>query len=123
LPPPITGTGCGILFIGSEGWVIVSRAGIDAEPKTLIQTVFGPNDTRLHTSPGHRRNFLDCVATRQQPISHLESAIRSDTVCHLDDIAIRLGRPLTWNPLQEHFDNDEQANRLLSRPLRSPWHL
>jgi hypothetical protein len=121
--PALQHTGCGILFIGSEGWVIVSRAGIDAEPKTLIQTVFGPKDARLPASPGHRRNFLDCVKSRQQPISHLESAIRSDTVCHLDDMAIRLSRPLAWDPEQERFNNDEQANRLLSRPLRSPWHL
>jgi hypothetical protein len=121
--PALQHTGCGVLFIGSEGWVIVSRAGIDARPKSLLQTRFGPRDIRLPVSPGHRRNFLDCIRTRTRPVSHLESAVRSDTVCHLDDIAIRLGRPLNWNPEMEQFEDDEQADRMLTRPLRRPWHL
>ena len=49
--------------------------------------------------------------------------MRSDTVCHLDDIAIRLGRKLRWDPKAERFLNDDQANRMLTRPMRSPWRL
>jgi predicted dehydrogenase len=115
--------GCGILFLGSEGWVLVWRGGIDAHPKSLLDTTFGPNEIRLPVSNDHRGNFLDCVRTRQQPIAPIESAVRSDTVCHLDDIAIRLGRRLRWNPELEEFFNDDEANRMLSRPMRSPWHL
>ena len=115
--------GCGILFIGSDGWVIVSRGGIDAGPKSLLQTAFDSSEPRLPVSNNHQRNFLDCVKTRQPPISHIESAVRSDTICHLDDIAIRTGRKLRWDPKAEQFVNDESANRLLTRPLRSPWRL
>jgi hypothetical protein len=124
-------TGVGILFLGADGWVIVSRGGIDAqqhavpraEPKSLLQTVFDSGEPRLPVSNNHKRNFLECVRTRQQPISSMESAVRSDTICHLDDIAIRLGRKLYWDPAKEQFLNDDQANRLLTRPLRSPWRL
>jgi len=115
--------GVGILFLGSEGWVLVWRGGIDAHPGSLLDSTFGPNEIRLPVSNNHRRNFLDCVRTRQQTLSGIEAAVRSDTVCHLDDIAIRLGRKLRWDPAKEQFIDDEQANRMLSRPMRSPWHL
>ena len=121
--PVLDMKGCGILFLGSDGWVIVSRGGIDAGPKSLLQTAFDSSEPRLPVSNNHRRNFLDCVKTRRQPISHIESAVRSDTICHLDDIAIRTGRKLRWDPKAEQFVNDEAANRLLTRPLRSPWRL
>jgi hypothetical protein len=116
-------TGVGILFLGADGWVIVSRGGLDAQPPALLQTVFDSGESRLPVSNNHERNFLECVKTRQPPISSLESAVRSDTICHLDDIAIRTGRKLRWDPQAEQFRNDEAANRLLTRPLRSPWRL
>jgi hypothetical protein len=115
--------GCGILFLGTEGWVITSRGGNDADPESLLKPAFDSSEMRLPVSNDHRRNFLDCVKTRQQAICPIETAVRSDTICHLDDIAIRLGRKLRWNPKEENFVNDEQANRMLGRPLRSPWHL
>lgn len=115
--------GVGILFLASEGWVLVWRGGIDAHPKSLLDTTFVANEIRLAVSNDHRGNFLDCVRTRQQPIAPIGGAVRSDTVCHLDDIAIRLGRKLRWDPEKEEFVDDEEANRMLSRPMRSPWHL
>lgn len=115
--------GCGILFIGTDGWVIVSRGGIDARPKTLLQETFGSGDIRLPASNDHKRDFLECVRTRGKTVSPIEAAVRSDTICHLDDIAIRLGRKLRWDPQKELFVADDQANRMLRRPMRSPWTL
>ncbi|MHC4675997.1 MAG: gfo/Idh/MocA family oxidoreductase, partial [Planctomycetota bacterium] len=77
----------------------------------------------LYRSNNHHRNFLDCVKTRQKTICSIETAVRSDTICHQDDIAIRLGRRLRWDLEKEEFINDEQANRMLMRPMRSPWRL
>ncbi|MBN2130758.1 MAG: Gfo/Idh/MocA family oxidoreductase [Sedimentisphaerales bacterium] len=116
-------SGVGVLFVGSDGWVVVSRGGIDAEPKSLLQETFDSAEMRLPVSNNHKRNFLECVRSREQTICPVETAVRSDTICHLDDIAIRLGRKLRWNPQREEFVNDDQANRLLARPLRSPWRL
>jgi predicted dehydrogenase len=115
--------GLGILFIGDEGWVLVEREFIDAEPKSLLTATIGPDEIRLPRSNNHRRNFIESVKSRQQPICPVDIGVRSDTICHLDDIAIRLGRKLRWNPEKEQFINDEQANRMLSRPMRSPWYL
>jgi len=115
--------GVGVLFVGTDGWVIVSRSGIDAEPKSLLQETFDSTDVRLPVSNNHKRNFLECVRSREQTICPVETAVRSDTICHLDDIAIRLGRKLRWNPEREEFINNDQANRMLTRPMRSPWRL
>ncbi|MHC4106264.1 MAG: gfo/Idh/MocA family oxidoreductase, partial [Planctomycetota bacterium] len=96
---------------------------IDAEPKSLLTATIGTDEIRLPRSNNHRRNFIECVKSRRQTISPVDTAVRSDTICHLDDIVIRLGRKLRWNPEKEQFINDEQANRMLSRPMRSPWYL
>jgi len=121
--PQLNQPGCGILFLGSEGWVVVCRGGIDAGPKSLLDSVIRSQEVHLPLSLDHRRNFLNCVRTQAQTICPIETAVRSDTICHLDDIAIRLERPLKWDPDRERFINDEQANRMLERPLRSPWQL
>jgi predicted dehydrogenase len=112
-----------MLFEGSEGWILVSRNGLRAEPQSLLREVIGPNEIRLTRSTDHRRNFLNAVKTRAKPISHIDAAVRSDTVCHLADIGMRLGRKLKWNPEAERFENDEAANRMRSRALRSPWRI
>ena len=115
--------GPGILFIGSEGWVLVGRGYLEAEPKSLLTATIGPDEIHLPRSNNHRRNFLECVKSRQRTMCPVETALRSDAICHMDDIAIRLGRKLKWDPQKEEFINDDQANRLLTRPMRSPWRL
>jgi hypothetical protein len=44
-------------------------------------------------------------------------------VAHLGVIAMKLGRKITWDLKKEKFIDDPDADRLLFRPMRSPWHL
>jgi predicted dehydrogenase len=113
----------GVTFYGSEGRVYVTRGSIETEPKSLLNSVIGPNEIHLYESGDHRRNFLDCVRGRREPIAPAEIAQRSISVGHLGIIAIKLGRKLVWDAAAERFVNDTEADRLLSRPMRSPWHL
>jgi predicted dehydrogenase len=69
----------------------------------------------------HVRSFLDCVKSRQQPISDLESAHRSVTACHLANLSLRLGRKLRWDATRETVLDDPEAARWLVRPYRAPW--
>jgi len=69
----------------------------------------------------HVRNFLDCVKSREQPLSDLESGHRVATVCHLANMALKLGRRLRWDAAKEEVIDDAEANRLLVRPYRAPW--
>jgi len=113
----------GVRFEGDQGWVFACFNELDAHPKSLLKSVIGPNEVRLSVSNDHERNFLDCVKTRQQTVCPIEIAVRSDTVCNLSHIAMQLGRKLKWDPHSECFLNDRQANKMLSWPMRSPWHL
>jgi predicted dehydrogenase len=113
----------GIRFEGDKGWVFVTRGAIDAEPKPLLQETIGAGETKLYVSDYHKGNFYECIKSRAETIAPVEVAHRSCSACLLGDIAMRLGRKLHWDPAKEQFVNDDQANRMLSRPMRAPWHL
>jgi hypothetical protein len=117
------GHGHGIMFAGSEGWVHVDRGGIDAQPKSLLQLKLGPNETRLFKSDNHHGNFIDAIKKRTAPAAPIDVAVRSDTLCHLDQIAVKLRRKLRWDPSGESFVKDDEANKMLDRPMRGPWKL
>lgn len=113
----------GTTFFGSEGWISVDRGGVCASDPKLLAITLRPNDLRLRAPESHAQDFVACVKSRQTPISPLEAAIRSDTISHLSDIAIRLGRPVRWDPKRERILDDREAGALLDRPLREPWNL
>ena len=112
----------GVRFEGDQGWVFVTRGRIDAEPESLLKSVIGPNEIHLYESLDHKQNFLDCVKTRSKTIAPVDVAHHSIMVGHLGLAAIKLGRRLKWDPKKERFIDDDPANRMLSRPMRSPWH-
>lgn len=117
------GIGGAARFEGTEGWVHVDWNSFRTHPESLADTVIGPDEIHLYESRDHKRNFLDCIKSGQDPIAPVEVGHRSASVCHLANIAMRLKRRLHWDPDEEHFINDQQANRLLSKPVRTPWHL
>lgn len=69
----------------------------------------------------HARNFLECVKSRKEPISSLESGHQVATVCHLANISLKLGRRIRWNADKEQAIDDAEANAMLTRPYRAPW--
>lgn len=113
----------GVLFEGDKGWIWVTRGRIDAEPKSLLQETIGSGETKLYVSNYHKGNFYDCVKSRAETIAPVEVGHRSCSACLLGDIAMRLGRKLRWDPAKEEFIGDADANHMLSRPMRAPWHL
>lgn len=113
----------GTAFEGSEGWVHVSRFGINTSPEGLVRTKFAPDEIQLGISKGHVRNFLDSVRTRTKAISDIEPSVQSDIVCQISNLCMKLGRKVIWDSEKECFVNDEAANRLLRRAKRGPWHL
>ena len=113
----------GVRFEGTDGWVFADIGYVDAHPKELLRTVFRAGEPRLYESVNHVENFLDCIKTRAKTVCPIEVAVRSDTICHLADAAMRLRRPLRWDPDAERFTDDDEANRMRGRPMRAPWHL
>jgi predicted dehydrogenase len=113
----------GTRFEGENGWVHVNRGLIDAEPKSLLTDVIGPEELHLYNSSNHIGNFLDCVKTRATTITPVNVAYHSIMVGHLGLIAMKLERPVRFDPDTERFVDDPEADRFLSRPMREPWTL
>jgi predicted dehydrogenase len=128
----------GIKFIGSEGWIFVSRGderatasdpvaklkdakALSASDPKIITSAIGPNEVNLPRSDQHHANWLDAVKSRQQPIAPVEVAHRSCSACLLHHAAMKLKRKLYWDPVRERFKNDDEANGLLARPERWPY--
>ena len=68
-------------------------------------------------------SFAEAVKQRKQAGGHPEAAHRAACILHLANIAIRLGRKLQYDPEKEQFVGDDEANRFVNVPMRSPWHL
>ncbi len=69
----------------------------------------------------HVRDFLDCVKSRRQPVSDLDSGQRVAALCHLANLSLQLGRSLQWDAQAETVRGDADAATLLARPYRPPW--
>jgi predicted dehydrogenase len=115
--------GMGAMWYGEKGWIHVNRGGLHAEPESILKEVIGPDEIKLYNSRDHTQNFLDCVKSRKETITPVEIAHRSISVGLLGEIAMLTGEKLKWDPEKEIFLNSERGNRLLSRPMRAPWHM
>jgi len=122
----ITSGEVSLRFEGTEGWVgnVGWRGPLQAQPNSILDSRTGPDEIHLYTEPrGEHRNFLDCVKSRRDPYFPAEIGHRCCTVLHLGNISMLLGRKLTWDPDKETFPGDAEANKMISRSMRSPWRL
>jgi predicted dehydrogenase len=118
----------GLRFEGTEGTIEVSREQLDAEPKSLLTSRIGPDEIRLAPEGEGRTHmglWLDCVRKRSPSGLNVPAEVghRSATVCHLANIAMELERALRWDPAEEQFVGDDDANRLRRRAMREPWRI
>jgi len=113
----------GVVFEGTEGWVYVRRGHISTEPASLLKSVIGPDEVQLYRSNSHPGNFIECIKTRAETVAPVGNGHRSNSACILGEIAMRLERKLKWDPVTECFPGDDEANRMLTRPMRPPWRL
>ena len=112
----------GVKFIGSEGWVEVTREFLHTKPENLVDKPVPPDGVHFPEVEDHKRDFIDCVMSRKRPIADVEIGARSVTVCHLGNLAYWHNKTLRWDPKNWRFANEED-NRLLDRPKRAPWTL
>lgn len=112
-----------IRFIGDKGWIQVDDDTnvVTASPKSILK--FRAISARSWANPGgHIENFLHCIKTRQETICSPLKSHRATTIGHAANICLRLGRDVKWDPKTEKF-SDPDANRMISRSMRPPWHL
>jgi len=114
----------GVRFEGTEGWIFKAYGQpAQARDPAILTSQIGPNEIHLYETDSDDHCFLECVKSRKETCSPIEVAHRSTTIGYLGDIAIRLGRKLKWDPENERFVGDDDANKMLSREMRAPWHL
>lgn len=119
---------CGVRFEGSEGWASVADgySKPDFSSPALLgefKKVMSEYQARTRRPMNHLRDFLECVRTRRQTIANPEVMHRSMTTCHAINICLALKRDLKWDPTEEEFINDPEANRMRGRAMRQPWRI
>ncbi len=113
----------GTVWYGDKGWIYVDRAGLWASDEKILKETIGPEEIHLYNNRDHKQNFLDCIKTGRETICPAEIAHRSVSVGLLGEIAMLTERKLKWDPEKEIFIGEDNANRFLSRAMRSPWHI
>ena len=111
----------GIKFIGSEGWIWVTRGALQASDPAMIKEELPASASRVYVSQDHTGNFIECIKSRKPTICPASVGHRSASLCHLGVTSIRLGRKLNWDPVKEQFIDDAEANQFLARPMRKPY--
>jgi len=113
---------CPVRFEGETGWV---ETGDDAEIVASSPSLLIGRGAKIAGYPAnlHVRNFLDCVKTRAQTRANADAACHAHIACHASNISLFLNRKITFDPVNNVFPGDEQANRLRSEALREPWRI
>ena len=119
----IHGGPSGCTFTGSDGTLRIDRGHLSADPEDAIKEPLADDEVHLYESPGHHRDWINCIRSRKRPVADVEIGARSVTVCHLGNLAYWHERKLRWDPKNWTFVDDEQANGWLDYERRDPWQL
>ncbi|MBT8299826.1 MAG: Gfo/Idh/MocA family oxidoreductase [Maribacter sp.] len=128
----------GIRYEGTNGWIFVSRGAytasasdpvdkeksnkaLNASDVKILASQIREDETHLYKINDQHGNWLDCIKSREEPISPIDKGHKACTVCLISDIAMQFSRKLDWDPEKEVFLNDDEANALLHREQRKPY--
>ena len=114
----------GGVFVGERGWLSILYGGgkLEAGPESLFDEM-KLKRREVSGANNHHANWFGCIKSRERPSSHEEIGHRAASLGQLVSIAYKLERSLKWDPAKEVFEGDEEANRLMARPMRAPWTL
>jgi predicted dehydrogenase len=124
----------GAIFICEKGKLEINRNKFTSNPPEIADQLRKEldvteeerkwsDDLALWQARWHLQNWLDCIKSRQLPVADVEIGHRSVSGCHLANIVRELQRPLRWDPAEESFVNDSEADKLLSRLRRKGFEL
>lgn len=113
----------GCKFFGRDGWIEVSRSHYKASDPSLYQVLEDGENLRGGAGRAHHVDFIESVRRRKDPIAPVEIGHSTCVTCTLGNIAYELGRPLNWDPENEQFVKDPEAEKYLHRPYRAGYRL
>ena len=111
----------GCTFVGTDGTLYITRGKLTSDPEDIVKQPLADDEVHLYKSPGHHRDWIDCIKSRKRPVADVEIGARSVTVCHLGNLAYWNHRKLKWDPKAWRFIDDDEANTWLDRTRRTPW--
>jgi predicted dehydrogenase len=127
----------GVRFLGENGWIWVTRgrytpqdaaagtrnATLNCSDPRILKEGVKDTEIHLHLSPknDHHLDWLTSIRTRQAPAAPAEDGHRSCSACLIAHAAMKIGKPLTWDPQAERFTDSDAANAMLQRPQRTPY--
>lgn len=118
----------GAVFTGEQCKIEINRNKFTTNPPDFVKNPPPAEKAEVWEGPGwiarpHLQNWLDCIKTRSRPNADVEIGHRSVSVCHLANIVREVGRKLQWDPQNERFVADDEANRLVERTPRKGYEL
>lgn len=111
----------GVEFYGVKGQMFLSRRGkieVRGERNKRIDVKV---EREAQNAEKHIANFLDCVRTGKRPNAEIEIGHLTASLCHLGNIATRLGRSFAFDPEKERVIGDDEADKLVAREYRTHW--
>ncbi len=113
----------GCVFTGTNGTLRIDRGHLSSNPESIVKEPLGEKDVHLYESPGHHRDWINCIRSRKRPVADVEIGARSVAITILGNLAYWNRRKLQWDPQKWQFIGDEQANGWMDRERRDPWKL
>jgi predicted dehydrogenase len=114
-------TGC--YFTGTRGTLHIDRHVLIGDPPEVVEQPLGDKDVHLYRSPGHHRNWIDCIKSRKRPVADVEIGARSVAVAQLGNLAYWTRKTLEWDPSKWRFVGPGADQKLLDHERRAPWKL
>ena len=110
----------GAIFYGSKGYMLINLKG---EYETVVGGKPGPKGSGGGAHRELARNFYDVVKSRKT--EDLKAPIKyghtGAALCHLGNIAYRLGRTIDFDPKTATCPANAEANAMLTREYRKPY--
>ena len=120
------GPGLGAIFVCEKGKIEINRNNLASNPKELVRNSDNPGRNRRPETAYHIENWIECIKSPKPCNADIEIGQRANTLCCLVNIVREVGRvgePLQWDAVAERFTNNDDANKLLSRPRRKGYEL
>jgi len=111
----------GTTFIGTEGWVSLSRGSAQASKPDLLRLNPCEGDKRVYYRPQYYESFIESVRDNKPSIGPVQDAVRSDALSHLSLMAAETGEDVVWDPKAYRIIAPEKLNERMSTPIRGQW--
>jgi hypothetical protein len=113
--------GDGTTFIGSDGWVSLSRGSAQASRPEWLRLRECEGDRRVNYRPNYYQGFVDTIRERAESVGPIADAVRSDALSHLSLLAVESGEELVWDPKRDRIESPAPLRDRMSTEIRGAW--